>query len=105
MNFLKKKSLVLSQKDLVSIIVPVRYRPDLTAVALDSLFKYTPENFELILIQEGNEKGIAEVLRNYKAKIIYHAKPKGYPKAINAGYKKVSANAKYVMFLNSIKKF
>jgi len=85
---------------MISIIMPVRFRPDLTKVALDSLFLYT-KDFELILVQDGEDPEMAELLKNYKAKIVYHKEPKGYVGAINAGFKKISSKSKYVMFLNS----
>lgn len=85
----------------VSIIMPVRFRPDLLQVALDSLFKYT-KNFELIIVQDGIESGIKEVLDNHQIdKFIQHKEAKGYPVAINAGFKQVSNDSDYVMFLNS----
>ena len=90
------------QSNLVSIIIPVRFRPDLTKVCLDSLFENTKAPFELVLVQEGDEPGIRELLRGYGCKkIVYHPTPKGYPGAINAGYKQVADDAEYVMFLNS----
>ena len=87
---------------MISIIVPVRFRPDLFQVCLDSLVKYTHEDYELIVIQEGEEPGVKEVLEEYPAaKFVHHSEPKGYPAAINAGYRRVADNAKHVVFLNS----
>lgn len=87
---------------LVSIIIPVRFRPDLLRICLDILFKYTTIPFELIFVQEGDEPGVKECLESYKHKtIVYHSEPLGYPKAINDGYRQVSSDAEYVMFLNS----
>jgi GT2 family glycosyltransferase len=83
----------------ISIIMPVRFRPDLTKLALDSLFNYT-KDFELILVQDGEDKEMA-FLKDYNAKFVYHKEPLGYVKAINAGFKKISPDSKYVMFLNS----
>lgn len=87
----------------VSIIIPVRFRPDLTKVCLDSLFENTKDvPFELILIQEGDELGIRELLHDYGSKkIVYHHLPKGYPGAINAGYKLVANDSEFVCLLNS----
>ncbi len=85
---------------MISIIMPVRFRTDLTKVALDSLFNYT-KDFELILVQDGEDKEMAELLKNYKAKIVYHKEAKGYVGAINAGFKEISPDSEYVMFLNS----
>jgi len=79
--------------------MPVRFRPDLTRAAIDSLFRYT-QDFELILVQDGKDEEMA-FLKDYKAKFVYHEEPKGYVGAINAGYKLVSPESDYVMFLNS----
>lgn len=89
------------KKGFVSIIIPVRFRPDLLRVCLDILYKYTT-NFELIFVQEGDELGVKECLESYPHKtIVYHPVPLGYPEAINDGYRQVSPDAEYVMFLNS----
>jgi GT2 family glycosyltransferase len=84
----------------VSIIMPVRFVPNLTRVALDSLFLYT-KGFELVLVQDGEDAEMKELLRGYDAKVVYNEKPEGYVKAINKGFKEISENTKYVMFLNS----
>jgi len=84
---------------MTTIIMPVRFRPDLTKAAIDSLFNYT-QNFELILVQDGKDEEMA-FLKDYKAKFIYNEEPQGYVKAINAGFKLVSPDSDYVMFLNS----
>jgi len=83
----------------ISIILPVRFRQDLTKVALDSLFSYT-KDFELILVQDGKDDQM-DFLKNYDAKFIYNEEPQGYIKSINAGFKLVSPESEYVMFLNS----
>jgi len=88
--------------DLISIIIPIRNRPDLFRVCLDSLFKYTSEPFELIIVQDGEDEEVAKIIKDYKTKaVIYHKDPQGYVKAINAGFKEISSDTKYVMFLNA----
>ena len=87
---------------MVSIIVTVRFRADLVRVCLDSLFQYTPEEFELILVHEGDEPGMAELLNSYESKeLVHHPEPKGYVGATNAGVEHVSPGASYIMLLNS----
>jgi GT2 family glycosyltransferase len=84
----------------ISIIIPVRYRHDLVEVCLDSLFKYT-KDFELVIVQDGKDDVMAELIHKYNAKFVYHEESKGYVKAINAGFKEISVDSDYVMFLNS----
>ena len=38
---------------MVTIIMTVRYRPDLVRVCLDCLFQYTDEEFKLIVVEDG----------------------------------------------------
>jgi GT2 family glycosyltransferase/predicted O-methyltransferase YrrM len=87
-----------AKKPLVSIIVPIRYRTDLTKVCLDSIEKYT-ENFELILVQEGENEEITKLLKSYKAKFVQNKKPKGFAGAMNTGLS--VATGEYFCFLNN----
>lgn len=71
-----------------SIIVPVRYRADLTQVCIDSIFNYT-KDYELILVQEGEDEEISRLFNRYKVfkknKFIQNKVPKGYAGALNTG--------------------
>jgi len=51
------------QEGLVSIIIPVRFRPDLLRVCLDSIIAYTPEKYEFILVCDGVGKGEFDFLK------------------------------------------
>jgi len=83
---------------LVSIIVPVVNRPDLTEACLDSIVRYT-DNYELILVQEGKDKEIKELLKRYDAKYFQNKKPKGFAGAMNTGISMASGD--YYCFLNN----
>lgn len=85
--------------NLVSIIVPVRYRPDLTLVCLDSIVKYTNVPYELILVQEGENYEITRLLKSYTDKFVQNIKPKGFAGAMNSGLKLAKGN--YYCFLNN----
>ena len=75
------------KQSVVSIIVPVRYRADLTRVCIDSILGYT-KNFELIAVQEGEDAEITELLKSYtEVKFVQNKEPKGYSGALNAGMK------------------
>jgi len=84
---------------MVSIIVPIRYRADLTRVCLDSIMQYTTVDFELIIVQEGEDKEITELLRKYNGKFVQNKEPKGFAGAMNSGLK--LAKGDYYCFLNN----
>src|SRR5574343_269660 len=87
---------------MISIIVPVRYRVDLTRVCVDSILNYT-KDFELIVVQEGEEKDISDLLTSYFSKglirYVQNVTPKGYAGALNAGLKVAKGN--YYCFMNN----
>ncbi|MEX0595562.1 MAG: glycosyltransferase [Candidatus Paceibacterota bacterium] len=91
------------EKPLVSIIMPCRFKPEITRVCLDSLESYT-DNYQLILIQDGEDEIMSNVLKDYGVEMIderiYNEIPQGWVKAINQGMKKVSLDSEYVIFLN-----
>ena len=84
---------------MISIIIPVRYRPDLIRVCIDSVINYTKPDYELILVQEGENKEITKLLRSYKTKFIQNKVPRGFAAANNAGL--ALAEGDYYCFLNS----
>lgn len=92
---------------MVSIIVPIRFRLDLTETCIDSILGYT-KDFELILVQEGKDKGITERLKDYEAnyfaddykvRFVQNKKPKGFAGAMNTGLE--LATGDYYCFLNN----
>lgn len=85
---------------MVSIIVPIRYRPDLTEVCIDSILKYT-KDFELILVQEGEDEEITKLLKSYDAKYIQNKEPKGFAGALNTGISIADKDTDYYCFLNN----
>jgi len=85
--------------ELVSIIVPVRYRADLTQVCLDSIIKYTKIPYELILVQEGEDKEITRLLKSYTDNFVQNKKPLGFAGAMNTGLGLAKGN--YCCFLNN----
>lgn len=96
---------VNTEKKRISIIIPVRFRPDLTEVCIDSILKYT-KDFELILVQEGEDKQIRDLLISYSFKphegkydILQNKIPRGYAGALNAGL--AIATGDYYCFMNN----
>jgi GT2 family glycosyltransferase len=90
----------------VSIIMPVRFRVDLTIVAINSIEDYTKGiDYELIVVQDGEDTEMEEFLRtcreNRVDKYIKIKDPVGYIKAINVGFEEIDTSSDYVMLLNS----
>jgi GT2 family glycosyltransferase len=84
----------------VSIIVPSIYNPKITQVCIDSIIKYTTAPYELILVQEGDDKELKELLLSYKdAKYVQNNPARGFAPAMNAGLK--MATGDYICFLNN----
>jgi len=83
---------------MVSIVLPVRYRADLTRVCIDSIRGYT-HDYELIAVQEGDDKDITELLKSYTDIKFIQQEPKGYAGALNAGMK--VATGDYFCFMNN----
>lgn len=85
---------------LVSIIIPVRYRPDLAKVCIDTILSYTSQRFELILVQEGEDEEVTRLLTSYgMATFIQNKEPLGFAGAMNIGLE--HAKGDYYCFLNS----
>ena len=84
---------------LVSIVIPVFNRPDLTKVCLDSILKYTSYPFELVLVQEGNDPEVTKLLRSYETEFVHNETPKGFAGAMNSGYE--LAKGSHICFLNN----
>ena len=86
----------------ISIIVPIRYRADLTEVCVNSILNYT-DNIELILVQEGEEKDVSGYVNWYEERyhqVVYRNKtPKGYSGALNTGLEQ--ATGSHICFMNN----
>ncbi len=88
---------------MISIIIPVRYRIDLTRVCIDSILNYT-RDYELILVQEGVDEDIFELLNEYanlhsNVHYVQNKVPRGYAGALNEGMK--IATGEYFCFMNN----
>ena len=100
------------EKKMTSIIIPVRYSPSLTQVCIDSILLYTTD-YELIVVQEGEDEKITKLLSNYvrytekygkilgkgQVKFLQNKTPKGYAGALNDGMK--IAQGDYFCFMNN----
>ena len=84
----------------VSIIIPTYNRKLFLIEAIDSVFKQTYQNLELIIIDDGSsDKSIEYIKKKYPSVKIYKQFNKGVSSARNKGIK-MSSN-KWVAFLDS----
>jgi glycosyltransferase involved in cell wall biosynthesis len=84
---------------LVSVIIPTYNRSSFILEAVDSVFKQTFKDFELIVVDDGSIDGTAEVLNKYKDRFIYHFQDhQGVSSARNRGIQ--IARGKWVAFLD-----
>jgi GT2 family glycosyltransferase len=86
------------QKGLTSIIIPIRFRPDLLKVCLDNIKAYTPEKYEIILVLDGVGKEF-DFVRNNGATVLENNTSLGFPKTVNKGI--LAAKGEFIMVLNS----
>ncbi|MBR5662663.1 MAG: glycosyltransferase [Bacilli bacterium] len=83
-----------------SIIVPVYNTENYLEKCLESIFKQTNQDFEVICINDGSTDNSLEVLNKYKEDIIIiDQKNQGLSEARNNGVKK--ASGKYILFIDS----
>lgn len=84
---------------LVSIIIPV-YNDKLVVEAVKSVFNQTYSNIEVIVINDGSDAFVEEILNRYMNQIVYiYKKNKGAAAARNEGI--ALAKGKYIAFLDS----
>ncbi|MFH1196288.1 MAG: glycoside hydrolase family 99-like domain-containing protein [bacterium] len=93
---------VESEQIIVSIIMPVWNKVELTSQCIEALLKNTPMlNCEVIIVDNNSTDGTKEFLKKLETrfKIIYNAGNEGFSKACNRGAK--AASGKYLVFLNN----
>lgn len=85
---------------LISIIIPTFNRKLLVKDAIDSVLIQKPQNYEVIVVDDGSTDGTAEFIKtlNLPVKVI-RVKNGGASRARNIGIKK--AKGKYILFLDS----
>ncbi|MFH0789293.1 MAG: glycosyltransferase [Pseudomonadota bacterium] len=85
---------------LVSVIIPTYNRASFLLEAVDSVFKQTCSDFELIVIDDGSIDGTAEALKKHHPRLIYHYQTnQGVSAARNQGLR--MARGKWISFLDS----
>ncbi len=85
---------------LVSVIIPTYNRSSLLLEALDSVYKQTFPDFELIVIDDGSTDGTAKALDSYKDRLVYcFQNNRGVSAARNRGIR--MARGRWIAFLDS----
>ena len=85
----------------VSVIIPTCNRPELLSRAIKSVLNQTYQDFELIVVDDGDEKLAEDVVRqfnNHRIKYIKHSEQKGGSAARNTGIK--AAQGEFIAFLD-----
>jgi len=88
-------------RDLVSVIIPSKNRPDFLIQALESVFAQTYKNLEVIVVDDGSTPPIESfIAERYGGlvKILRNEQSRGAPAARNAGAK--LASGEFVAFLD-----
>jgi glycosyltransferase involved in cell wall biosynthesis len=84
---------------LVSVIIPTYNRSSFVLEAVDSVFKQTFEDFELIIVDDGSTDGTEKALTSYQGRFIYHFQGnRGVSAARNRGIQ--TACGKWIAFLD-----
>jgi glycosyltransferase involved in cell wall biosynthesis len=85
---------------LISIIIPTYNRSSLVLEAVDSVFKQTFPDFELIVVDDGSNDGTGKALASYKDRFIYRRQNnQGVSAARNHGLRQ--ACGQWIAFLDS----
>jgi len=85
---------------LISVIIPTYNRSSFILEAVDSVFKQTLGDFELIVVDDGSIDGTREALNKYNGRLIYwYQDNQGVSAARNQGLQ--IARGKWIAFLDS----
>lgn len=97
-----KRSIIVTKKGLVSVIIPTYNRPQYLPQAVESVFCQTYPNIEIIIIDDGSEENGAatrEALRPYLSQVTYVYQPNcGIGGAVNRGLE--LASGEYIQHLD-----
>ena len=84
----------------ISVIIPVYNRPTLLEQSLDSVFKQSYDNYEILVIDDGSTQPIVNLEKlDSRIRVIRHEQNKGAPAARNTGIQ--HARGELLAFLDS----
>lgn len=84
----------------ISIIIPVHNLIAYTEMCVESIGRHTPEEHEIIVIDNGSEDGTRLYLeRNSQIRAIYNQENRGFARAVNQGLR--IAHGNYIIVLNN----
>ncbi|MBM7647020.1 GT2 family glycosyltransferase [Scopulibacillus daqui] len=83
-----------------SIIILTHNKLEMTKRCLESIYKHTPENIELIVVDNASNDGTVEYLKEQQdIKVIFNNENAGFPKGCNQGA--AIAAGDNILFLNN----
>jgi hyaluronan synthase len=89
--------------DLVSVIIPIYNQKSMIKNVIDSIFRSTYKNIEVIAVNDGSKDGTREVLNElahkYPALKVFHKKNGGKRKAVGTGF--AASTGRYIVFIDS----
>jgi GT2 family glycosyltransferase len=90
---------VAATPGLVSIVIPVYNRWDLTKQCLETIAAHTPEPHEIIIVDNGSTDGTATAAKGAGCLLITNTENLGFPTAVNQGIE--AATGEFVCVLNN----
>jgi GT2 family glycosyltransferase len=85
---------------LTSIIMLTKNRLDVTMPCVESIFKHTPEDFEIVFIDNGSTDGTPEYLETVpRSRLIRNKENLGFAAGVNQGL--VEAKGDYILLINN----
>lgn len=87
---------------MISIIIPLLNNLEFTKAVIDSIEKYTPEEHEIIFVDNGSQDGTGQHLKFHMKphwKLIENQTNEGFPRACNQGM--MLAEGEYILLLNN----
>jgi GT2 family glycosyltransferase len=88
----------------VDVVIPVYGRPDMLKSCLEALKAQTFTSFAITVVDDASPKGlvsenIAELCKEYEARLFVNSANSGFPKTVNRGARK--CDAPFMLLLNS----
>ncbi len=88
---------------LVSVVIPIYNQKSLISFVIESIFKSTYRNLEVIAVNDGSKDGTKEVLdklaEKYPALKVIHKKNAGKRRAVGTGF--AASKGEYIVFIDS----